>query len=51
VIAQFWSLDLSAVDLAMQDRYSVFGPEPRLPSDMLRSYLLSMKFKVPYVKQ
>ena len=47
VIEQFWSLDLSPVDLAMQDRYSVFGPEPRLPSDMLRSYLLSMKFKVP----
>ena len=31
----------------MQDRYSVFGPEPRLPSDILRSYLLSMKFQVP----
>lgn len=30
----------------MQDCYSVFGPEPRLPSDMLRSYLLSIKFKV-----
>ena len=47
VIEQFWSLDLSPVDLIMQDRYSVFGPKPRLPSDMLRSYLLSMKFKVP----
>ena len=46
VMEQFWSLDLSPVDQIMQDRYSVFGPEPRLPSDMLRSYLLSMKFKV-----
>ena len=47
IIEQFWSLDLSPVDQIMQDRYSVFGPEPRLPSDMLRSYILSMKFKVP----
>lgn len=47
IIEQFWNLDLSSVDQLMQDRYSVFGPEPRLPSDMLRSYLLSMKFKVP----
>ena len=44
---EFWNLDLSPVDQIMQDRYSVFGPEPRLPSDMLRSYLLSLKFKVP----
>lgn len=43
---QFWNLDLSPVDNIMQDRYSVFGPKPRLPSDMLRSYLLSMMFKV-----
>ena len=40
VMEQFWSLDLSPVDQIMQDRYSVFGPEPRLPSDMMRSYLL-----------
>ena len=46
IIEQFWALDLSPVDLLMQDRYSNFGPPPRLPSDMLRSYLLSMKFKV-----
>ena len=46
VMEQFWNLDLSPVDQIMQDRYSVFGPQPRLPSDMLRSYLLSMKFKV-----
>lgn len=47
VLEQFWGLDLSSVDQIMLDRYSVFGPKPRLPSDMLRSYLLSMKFKVP----
>lgn len=47
IMEQFWNLDLSPVDQAMQDRYSVFGPQPRLPSDMLRSYLLSMMFKVP----
>ena len=46
IMERFWNLDLSPVDQIMQDRYSVFGPKPRLPSDMLRSYLLSMKFKV-----
>ena len=40
VLEQFWGLDLSSVDQIMLDRYSVFGPKPRLPSDMLRSYLL-----------
>ena len=30
----------------MQDRYSVFGPEPRLPSDMLRAILVSVEFKI-----
>ena len=47
VMELFWNLDLSPVDRLMQDRYSFFGPQPRLPSDMLRSYLLSMKSKVP----
>ena len=46
IMEQFWCLDLSPVDQIMWDRYSNFGPAPRLPSDMLRSYLLSMKFKV-----
>ena len=49
IMESFWALDLSPVDLIMQDRYSAFGPEPRLPSDMLRSYLLSLKFKVSSV--
>lgn len=30
----------------MMERYSKQGPEPRLPSCMLRSYLLSIKFKI-----
>ena len=47
IMEQFWSMDLSPVDVLMQDRYSVFGPEPRLPSNMLRSYLLSIKCKIP----
>lgn len=46
IIERFYSLDLSRVDKIMQDRYSIYGPKPRLPSDMLRSYLLSIKFKV-----
>lgn len=49
IMEHFWSLDLTPVDEIMQDRYSVFGPEPRLPSNMLRSYLLSIKCKVPSI--
>lgn len=30
----------------MQDRNSVFGSESRLPSDMLRSVLVSVEFQV-----
>ena len=45
-IVQFWYLDLSQTDSLMQDCYSVFEPQPRLPSCMLRSYLLALKLKV-----
>ena len=45
-IIRFWYLDLSLTDSIMQECYSVFGPEPRLPSCMLRSYLLALKLKV-----
>jgi hypothetical protein len=38
--------DLSFVDEIMKDRYSIFGPEPRLPSCMLRSYMLSLKVDI-----
>lgn len=30
----------------MQDRYLVFGPQPRLPSDMFRAILVSVEFKI-----
>ena len=46
IIKKFRRLDLSKADLLMQDKYSVFGPRPRLPSDMLRSLLLSIAFKI-----
>ena len=47
IIDQLWNLDLSRVDVQMADRYSVFGPAPRLPSNMLRSMLVALKFKIP----
>ena len=46
ILDKFWNLDLSSVDVLMQDRYSSFGPEPRLPSDMLRAILVSVEFKI-----
>ena len=46
ILEKFWALDLSAIDSLMQDRYSAFGPEPRLPSDMLRAILVSVEFKI-----
>ena len=45
-IIEFWHLDLSLTDTFMQDYYSKYGPAPRTPSCMLRSYLLSIKLKV-----
>jgi hypothetical protein len=32
----------------MHHKYSKFGPKPRTPSCMQRSYLLSIDFKVTY---
>ena len=46
IIERFWSLDLSYTDELMRDKYSKFGPAPRTPSSMQRSYLLSIDFKV-----
>lgn len=43
---EFKNLDLSAVDILLQDKYSVFGPVPGTPSCMLRSLLLAIKCKV-----
>ena len=46
IIERFWRLDLSYTDIYLKDKYSVFGPKPRTPSCMHRSYLLSLEFKV-----
>lgn len=46
IIERFWTLDLSYTDELMRDKYSKFGPTPRTPSCMQRSYLLSIDFKV-----
>ena len=46
IIDRFWNLDLSFTDDLMQSKYSIFGPKPRTPSCMQRSYLLSIDFKV-----
>ena len=44
-IGKFYSLDLTQIDVIMYDRYSVFGPVPRLPSDMVRSMMVSLVMK------
>ncbi len=46
VIDRFWNLDLSYTDISLRKKYSIFGPKPRTPSCMHRSYLLSIVFKV-----
>ncbi len=46
IIDRFWNLDLSYTDEFLRSKYSVYGPAPRTPSCMQRSYLLSIAFKV-----
>ena len=46
IIVQFWHLDLSQTTNILLDSYSKFGPAPRDPVSMLRSYLLSIKLKI-----
>lgn len=46
VIDQFWHFDLSNTDIITRECYSKFAPRPRLPSCMLRSFLLSIKLKI-----
>ncbi len=46
IIEHFWLTDLSKTDSLMKDSYSNFGPKPRLPSCMLRSYLFSIQLKI-----
>ena len=46
-IGKFYSMDLTQIDVIMQNRYSVFGPIPRLPSDMIRSMMVSLVMQKP----
>ena len=46
IIVQFWHLDLSQTTSILLGSYSKFGPAPRDPISMLRSYLLSIKLKI-----
>ena len=46
IMERFWTLDLTYTDELLRSKYSVFGPKPRTPSCMHRSYLLSIDFKV-----
>ena len=46
ILERFFSLDLSQTEGLTQSRYSMLGPQPRLPSCMLRSYMLSEAFKI-----
>ena len=39
IIERFWNLDLSETDTLLASKYSKFGPAPRTPSCMQRSYL------------
>lgn len=45
-IVQFFNPGLSETDSILASAYSKYGPAPRMPSCMLRSYLLSIKLKV-----
>ena len=51
IIERFWYLDLSDTDVLLADKYSGFGPAPRTPSCMQRSYLLSIDFKVSSITE
>ena len=51
IIDRFWNLDLSYTDEILKNKYSVFGPKPRTPSNMHRSYLLSIDFKITSITE
>lgn len=46
IIDRVWNLSLSFTDEFLKNRYSVFGPKPRMPSCIQRSILLLIEFKV-----
>lgn len=43
---KFWALDRSELATLMQDHYSNLEVASRLPSDMFRSILLSVEFRI-----
>jgi hypothetical protein len=43
ILLQFFELDLSKTNTILAELYSLRGPLARVPSDMFRSYLLSIK--------
>lgn len=47
IAERFWLKDLTGVDALMRECYSRFGPEPRPPSCMLRSMMLSIALGYP----
>ena len=51
IVDCFGNLDLSYTDEMMKYKYSKFGPVPRTPSCMQRSYLLSIDFKVTSIPE
>lgn len=44
IAERFWLKDPTGVDALMRECYSRFGPEPRPPSCMPRSMMLSIAF-------
>ena len=51
IIERFQHLDLSDTDILLAHKYSRFGPAPRTPSCMQRSYLLSIDFKASSITE
>jgi hypothetical protein len=47
IAERFLLKDLTGVDALMRECYSLFGPEPRPPSCMLRSMMLSIALGYP----
>jgi len=51
ILEHFFGLDLSGTDILVKNRYSAYGPQPRLPSCMQRSAMLSFEFNINSVTE
>lgn len=51
IIERFWNIDLTYINSYLRDQYSKYGPKPRIPSNMHRSYLLSICLKVTSITE